>query len=481
MATAKKISEPKAKTILGVSGTNVHNGGIRSDEFIPELKGHRAIKTFRQMRENDATVGAVLYAVEQVLRDVKVKVKPADESDEAKAEAEFVESVLSDMDHTLDDHISEALSVLTYGFDIHEIVWKRRSGPNQKDPKKRSKYSDGRLGIRKIAPRAPWTINKFDVDKESGDVLGVFQKSGYFGSDNYLPINKCLYYKMPTINGDPSGRSILRNAYTSWYRLKEFQQFEAVWIERDLVGIPKAKIPADYLSPNRTEDQEAFVKELQAVLRDLKFNSQGTIILPSDVQTDAEGKLSSIPLVDVELMPSPGKKQIDVGPVITRYQHEIARSIMAEFLMLGSSSTGSYALSKSKTDLFLRALESYIQQIIDVLNKQLVERIWEMNNLDYNLMPTLEAGDVAPHDLKELGSYLRNLNGADISLADQTHIVNALLENAELPSIDEEVYAESRERAHKADAARTDYYDGPDDNVVKGDKVEDEDDEEEVD
>ena len=51
-------------------------------------------------------------------------------------------------------------------------------------------------------------------------------------------------------------------------------------------------------------------------------------------------------------------------------------------------------------------------------------------------MPSIEAGDVAPHDLRELGAYLRNLNGADINLSDELDVVNALLRNAELPEID---------------------------------------------
>jgi hypothetical protein len=35
---------------------------------------------------------------------------PANDTPAAQAEAEFVESVFKDMDHTLDDHISEALA-----------------------------------------------------------------------------------------------------------------------------------------------------------------------------------------------------------------------------------------------------------------------------------------------------------------------------------------------------------------------------------
>jgi hypothetical protein len=96
----------------------------------------------------------------------------------------------------------------------------------------------------------------------------------------------------------------------------------------------------------------------------------------------------------------------------------------------------------------------------------LVERLWQLNGLSYDLMPKLVAGDVAPHDLRELGAYLRNLNGADINLADQPDIVNALLSNAELPNLDMEAYLSGRETSQMMDRARADYYDGPDNNVV---------------
>jgi len=117
---------------------------------------------------------------------------------------------------------------------------------------------------------------------------------------------------------------------------------------------------------------------------------------------------------------------------------------MAEFMMLGGGNTGSYALSKSKTDLFLRSLESYINNIVDVLNKQFVERLWELNGLPFETMPKLEAGDVAPHDLKEIAAFLRNLNGAGINIADQIEVVEDLMEIAEL-DFDEESYISNRE------------------------------------
>ena len=428
---AKKLSETAAKATLGVAGDNTRNGQIRADEFLPELRGKKAIRKYREMRDNDSTVGAVMYAVEQILRDVDLHVVPANDSAQAEAEAEFVKSVFEDMEHTLDDHIAEALGYLSYGFSWFEVTYKRRIGPNERSDKKHSKFTDGRIGVRKISSRAPWTINKFDVEEKTGEVLGIEQEVGLMRGKHYIPANKSLYYRTTSLNGDPSGRSILRNAYTSYEYLNNLQAIEAIAVERELAGIPVARIPADYLSGDASAAQASFVSNLQQILRDVKFNEQGYIILPSDTYPDKDGAPTNIRLVDIELMASNGKRNIEIGPIVNRYQHDIARSVLSEFLLLGTSG-GSYALSKSKTDLFLRALESYIQAIVDVLNKQLVERLWQLNGLSYDLMPTIKAGDVAPHDLKEISSFLRNLNGAGIDVSSHPEVIQDLMDIAEL-------------------------------------------------
>ena len=449
---AKKLSVSEATRVLGVAGQNTQNGQIRADEFLPELRGKKAIQKFREMRDNDSTIGAVMYATEQVLRDVDIKVMPADDSEAARKEADFVDSVLKDMDHTLDDHIAEALSSLTYGFAYFEVIYKRRGGPLERSDKKKSKYADGRIGVRKIAPRSPWTISKFDVDQKTGDVLGVYQDGSGYNNTNYIPTRKALYYRTTAINNDPAGRSILRNAYTSYEYLNNLQAIEAIAVERELAGIPVARVPAEYLSPDSSSAQSQFIGNLQAILRDVKFNEQGYIILPSDTYPDKDGSPTSTRLVDVELMSSNGTRNIDIDPIVRRYQHDIARSVLSEFLMLGGGNTGSYALSKSKTDLFLRALESYIQAIVDVLNKQLVERLWELNGLPYDLMPTIEAGDVAPHDLKEIASFLRNLNGANIDVSEQVEVVTDLMGIAEIdfdPEKYEGLLAEKKAQAQQ--------------------------------
>ena len=442
------LSDPKAKVELGQGGTNTRDGQIQADEFIRELKGKRAIKTYREMRSNDPTIGAVMYAVEQVLRDNKYKIKPANDSEEAKAAVVFLEEVLDDMEHSLDDHIQEALSMLTYGFASFEVVYKRRAGSNPTNKKKHSKFNDGRMGVRKLASRAQWTISSFDVDRKTGEFLGIKQDVSFTPSGpSTIPANKLVHYKTTNINEDPSGKSILRNSYVPYTYLKRLQNIEVVAIERELHGVPVGRIPAEYLSPDATDSQKALRQQFETILRDVKMNEQGYALLPSDVYRDGDGKPTNIRLMDIDLITSNGSRNIQIDPVIKRYQHDIARALLAELLMLGGGANGSYALSQSKTDLFLRSLESYMDVIFETLNRQLIQPLWELNGFDLTTMPKLKAGDIAPYDLRELGSFIRNLNGADLPIREHPETIERLMEMAELPyNVDKDAAILLRER-----------------------------------
>lgn len=448
-----KLSAPAAKKELGVAGKNTYTGEIRADEFLSDLKGKRSIRKYREMRDNNSVIGAVMYAIEQTLRDVKIKPVPADDSDPAKEAAAFLQSVLDDMDHSLEDHIAEAISFLTYGWSWFEVVYKKRGGDTI-SPKKNSKFDDGFIGVKKLASRAPWTTDKFDVDTKTGEILGMWQESGWGQKPAFIPTNKSLYYRTTSLNNDPSGRSVLRNAYVSYTYLNRIQGYEAIAIERELHGVPVGRMPAEYLATDASDNHKALRTTFERILSDLKNNDQGYALLPSDVYEDADGKPTSVRLMDLELITANGSRSIDIDPVISRYQHDIARSLMAEFLMLGSSG-GSYALSKTKTDLFLRSLESYINTITDVLNKQLVDTLWQLNGFPWETKPALKADDVAPHDLKEIAAFLRNINGAGIEIKGQTEVVKDLMEIAEL-DFDVEKYekllaeAEAKEEKQRA-------------------------------
>jgi len=64
---------------IGTTGLKVY-AGIVQEEFLPALKGTKAVKVYREMRDNDPTVGAVMFAIEMLMRQVEWKVVSTESS-----------------------------------------------------------------------------------------------------------------------------------------------------------------------------------------------------------------------------------------------------------------------------------------------------------------------------------------------------------------------------------------------------------------
>ena len=418
---------------LGAAGSYGMNDQLRPDEFLPKLRGISAIRTFREMKDNDPVIGAILMAFEMLLRAAEFRVEAANDSPEAKEAQLFVEQCFDDMEGTVDDFLAEVLTFLPFGFSVFEVVYKTRGGRVASDPARYSQFDDGRYGIRKLAPRAQWTIDRFLTDP-SGAITGVRQTALTLRMGAVdIPIEKLLHFRTSTVNNDPSGRSILRNAFTSYHYASHIQMIEAIAVEREMNGIPVGRIPSEYLADNATAAQQAFATAFKKILRDVKFNDQGFILIPSDVYENDDGSKTSIPMVQFDLVAAKGTRAIPTGDVILRHQQNIARSVLADFLMLGSGDKGSFALSKSKTDLFLAAASGYTEAIASVLNRQLVTRLWEINGFDPDLMPSIAFGGIAPVDLAELGAFVRDIAGAGMALFPDDDTENTIRRAAGFP------------------------------------------------
>ena len=376
---------------IGVASDSNPSWGIRSDEFLPDLRGLRGIKRYREMSENDSTIGAILSAMTLMVRATKWRIE--DGSEEAR---ELVEWSLHNLeDATFQEFIAEVLTFLPYGFSIHEVV----ARPASKHPR-------GWVTLRKLAARAQWTIDRFDAD-ENGNIKGVYQIAAQRSS--FIPYGKLLHFKTTSAAGDPSGRSVLRSAYESWYFARRIREIEAVAIERELNGVPLLKMPAEYLSADASPAQKATVEAFKRIGRDLKKNEMGFALIPSDPYQNEDGKYTEVPMMSLELIASQGKRDIDTNLTILRYEGAMARSALADFVTLGSNDRGSFALSKSKSDLFLTALTGYLDTIAAVLNRSLIPTLCDWNGIPEKDRPRVTHGTVAPTDLGELGEFLRRL------------------------------------------------------------------------
>jgi hypothetical protein len=400
---------------LGVASDTNPSWGLRQDEFVVQLRGRQGIKKYREMSENDAVIGAILTAMRMMLRSVEWRIEGGTD-----ASREFVHSVMHGMnDKSWEEFIADALTMLEYGFSLFEMV------PRRDD--------DGLVRMKKLGGRAQWTIDRFEA-KENGDVQGVWQIAAQ--KNVYIPYPKLLHFRTTSIAGEPSGRSVLRSAYTSWRAQNNIKYFEGVGIERELNGLPIVRIPSEFMDANASDANKALFNQMKTIARDVKRNEQGYIILPSDRYADDDGKLTNNMMIEFDLIASKGTRDIDTGAVILRYQQDMARSVMADFVMLGANDRGSFALSKSKADLFLRALEGYADTIAAQLNRKLLPYLWELNGMSQDDMPKLVRGRVAPVDLEELGQYIQRLALSGVDLFPDENLDKHLRDVAGLPEGD---------------------------------------------
>ena len=111
---------------IGSTGLNRANGFI-SEEFLRELQGINGTKIYKEMRDNDPIIGAMLFAIKMLIRQVDWRVQSASDALEDLEVSKFIEESMHDMSMSWHDTISEILSMLVFGWSYHEIILKKRS------------------------------------------------------------------------------------------------------------------------------------------------------------------------------------------------------------------------------------------------------------------------------------------------------------------------------------------------------------------
>jgi len=413
---------------IGSSGLHQYGGEIQQD-FLRQLRGKQAYANYREMADNDPVIGAMLHAIEMLIRAVDWSVEPADDEDErAITEAEFVSSCLGDMSDSWADTLAAIMGFLVYGYSYHEIVYKRRQGYTR-DPRTRSKHTDGRIGWRKLPTRSQETIDRWDLDP-SGGIKGAYQNDPNSSKKGvvFLPIEKCLLFRTTSKLNNPQGRSVLRNAFIPWYYKRRIQEIEAIGIERDLAGLPVALVPPQLLSNAATSEERAALDAIKQIVRNVKRDEQEGIVFP--LAYDPE---TGNPAYDLKLLSTGGRRQFDTDAIIARYDQRIAMTVLADFLLLGHENVGSQALSVSKVDLFVRSLDAYLSEIAEVFNQHAIPRLMRLNGVDEALAPTLTWSTPKSVDLASIGSFVTSLAQAGAPLFPDENLEGYLRGIAGLP------------------------------------------------
>lgn len=416
--------------VLGSTGLKQHSGWI-DEEFLHALRGRNGIKLYTEMADNNSIVGAILFIIDMIVRQVQWRVETAEGEEDNPAairEKEFLETCLTDMSHTWEDFISEALSLLVYGWAYFELVYKVRRGSTS-DSKTRSTYDDGRWGWRKIEIRAQDTLYRWLFDEENG-LDGMLQQDIYraVGGTVPLPILKCLLMRTRSRKGNPEGKSLLRPAVRSWFFLKRIQEIEAIGIERDLAGMPIFEVPRELLLEDAAEEDRMLRQQLETMIQQIRVDERWGGLVPSE-ETE-EGKKTGFRF---KLMTTAGRRMINTNDIVKRYESRIAMVFLAEFIMVGMDRVGAQSADESKKDLFKLALETILNDMIaSPFNRFAVGRLMSLNRVPRELWPRVVPASLDSPDLEKMGAFVQSLATAGL-LSPNRALENKLLTDARLP------------------------------------------------
>lgn len=331
--------------------------GLSDEEYHPDLNFPDDLAVYNRMRRNDGTVQALEMALTLPIRSTEWHIEEAGNGSTAREAAELVrENLLNHTTHTFDDFLRESLLALFYGFTPFEKVFEEH---------------DGYIKWRKLASRHPATIKRFITDQHGG-LQSLVQQVG--GQDYIIPIEKLLVFIYRREFSNHRGLSILRAAYKHWKILDTFYLLQAIGFERWVAGVPHGTVPPG--TPQ--SDRDAYL----ALLTKLRSSEYTALVTPSDY--------------DLKLIGEDAARAVtNLNEPIQHHSTQIVKSALAQFLNLGTGNTGSWALSKDHSQLFMFSLNSTAAWIAEYIYRHAIRQLCHYNfGIDFSEYPKITYTDL---------------------------------------------------------------------------------------
>lgn len=222
---------------VGTTGLMVSNKQIL-EESRKELRWPYAIKTYKDMGK-DSTISSAINLFKMMVSRTDWKVKaPKDATPEQEKKAAFIQQCMDDMDHSWYDFLQNVASSYTYGFSVHEKVYRKRYKTNG------SRYNDGLIGWKKLPIRSQDTISGWHFDEFGRELIGVEQDLSLVnnygryinlannGTKIDIPRKKFMLFRVNPERDNPEGNSLLKTVYLSWKYRTAIEEQEAIGIVR---------------------------------------------------------------------------------------------------------------------------------------------------------------------------------------------------------------------------------------------------------
>jgi len=402
-------------TRQGKPGFQHSHGYIGEHEDNPKLRRKHKYETFSEIIANHLVVSSGMRVFLSTLQKTKWTPIPIEGDAESARQAEAIESILDKMETAWPQIVRRSGMYVFYGFGLQEWTAKR--------------LGDGTIGIADIEPRAQHTIERWDID-DRGQIVGVEQRNPNDGE--LLPIERrrLIYCVDDALNDSPEGLGLLRQIFTTTERLENYYELESVGFTNDLRGIPILRAPLEEMrravaaGSMTADDANKKVEVLRGFISNHERKDSSGMLLDSTTYQDRDGKPSTSFQYSVELLRGDGIAQTDLQTAITRSRNDVALGLASSFLLLGEDGAGSLALSKTKMDAFMLAVESTLEYLAFVYKRDLLRQIARLNGWDEDSLPSLGYEAPKMQDIIDLLAGIRDLSAASGGLDPEDPIID---------------------------------------------------------
>lgn len=396
----RKTLEREAGYQSGVG--RVWGFGREGDRFMaeslepnPDLRGLEAVRVWDEMSRTDDQVGSALRALRTPVTSAGWALTNTEDVDpavvefvrrniglpkagEARARREHQGIVFS-------EHLAQAFKAAIYGHAVFEQVYAYNP-------------EDGRLHLRKLAPRDQTTIEEIEVG-EDGGLKAVRQAApalasarGGIPQPRRIPVESLVFYCVGRDGADWYGTSVLRQAYRPWFFKDRLERIGVQIVERNGMGVPVATVGPGV--------DHGMVDE---ALANFRAGASAFAKFPEGVNFQLVGVSGST---------------VDPLPQIKHYSQQISKALAQGFQDLGHDS-GARSLGEVFIDVALRASQEIADLIADTFTEHVIRDLVELNWGEGTAYPVLSPGDLVAGGRTDAG-VLVDLAGAGLLTPDAT-------------------------------------------------------------
>lgn len=415
----KKKTEDVADVELDVeegdTGTVISSGLLSQTDYNNDLTGTKRIRKYDEMKLGDATVRAALNIVKLPITSSSWYIKPVDEKnpEEVRIKDFVTNQLLMNPSFSWMQLLKQVLTFCDYGNSVFEKVFEIIT---------EGEFA-GYIGWKKFGHRMSKTIQRWTMN--DGKTEGIVQllPAGKMDDRNLqvktmaeIPRWKLLYFILDMEGTNYEGISLLRSAYKHWYMKDTYYKIDAIASERQGLGFPIIKSPAQAKPDDKRKARE--------IAKNMRANSQAYADLPMGFT--------------IEMLDMKANSIKDVKEMVLHHDRQIMKSVLGTFMELGSQGgSGSYNLSEVLVNFFYLSEEYFARLIVEEFQKAINELI-DLNFGKRKQYPTLEHGDFTAVNIEQMANALKSLSDANLIIPDDG-IERKMRKIMHLPEIDAEL------------------------------------------